>query len=438
MHLSLDHYLLALRGELPLATLEALAHRHLMESCRTCTSEWREAVAAEVGPFVGSVPPREPPSDERLLRLADVEAQARRLTERRKAAREAREDLRRLLRLPAVEWERRVAGARTRFRSRAFGQLLIEACRERVRSAPREAATLAGLVPAALAWAERVERPWVVPLFARAAAHRANALRVAGDLLAAEAIFAGLRGPTGPRAIGDPRVAAEVDSLEASLCIDNRRFQHAEALLSASRRAYARAGDKEGEGRTLIKLANLVHALGRPDEALPMFEEAAAKFASRRGSYEYMCTVTGRVNVLCETERPRQAAELLDDHADFYGRRDRCYESALFRCLQGRVLLGLGENDRAESAFIDGRQQLLDLGRGYDAILASLDLADTLLAAGRLGELKRLAADLVPLFRSRGVERESLASLRLVSEAVRAERLTAELLTELRRSLERR
>jgi hypothetical protein len=46
-----------------------------------------------------------------------------------------------------------------------------------------------------------------------------------------------------------------------------------------------------------------------------------------------------------------------------------------------------------------------------------------------------LAAELVPLFRSRGVEREALASLRLLAEAVRTDTLTAALLAQLRRRL---
>jgi hypothetical protein len=49
--------------------------------------------------------------------------------------------------LPPARREERIVNARTRYRSRAFAELLVEHCRERVRSAPREAAALLELVP---------------------------------------------------------------------------------------------------------------------------------------------------------------------------------------------------------------------------------------------------------------------------------------------------
>jgi hypothetical protein len=56
-------------------------------------------------------------------------------------------------------------------------------------------------------------------------------------------------------------------------------------------------------------------------------------------------------------------------------------------------------------------------------------------AAGRNAELRELAAGLVPLFRSRGIEREALASLRFLAEAVKAERVTAAVVARVRKAL---
>ena len=87
------------------------------------------------------------------------------------------------------------------------------------------------------------------------------------------------------------------------------------------------------------------------------------------------------------------------------------------------------------TGFTAARDQFLALDRDYDAVLTSLYLADTLLVANKTTELRRLAAELVPLFKARGVERETLASLRLLAQAVQAETVTAALLSELRQSL---
>jgi GNAT superfamily N-acetyltransferase len=100
------------------------------------------------------------------------------------------------------------------------------------------------------------------------------------------------------------------------------------------------------------------------------------------------------------------------------------------------VLLGQGRHDEAADAYHACRDGYLALDRTYDAALASLDLAQTYLEAGRTAELKELAADLVPQFRARGVGRETLAALMLLAKAVAAEKATAAVVAELRRRLE--
>lgn len=435
MHISLDLYLRALRGEFPMEALERIAHEHLLECCVQCHDEWSALAGTELASFIGWSPTRETPTDPRLVRRSDIAAQKQRLSEKRRVATDARQDLKRLLEFPAPRWEERIRGARTRMRSRAFAELLLVECRDRVRSSPQEAEALAGLVPVALEWAETLGRGWVRPLLALANAYRANALRVAGDLNSAQRVFAGLRTELEFQPLQNSRVGGEIYSLAASLCIDARQFEEAEALLGSSRAAHRAAEDAEGETKTLIQHANLLYALGRLAEALDFYEEAAAK-ATSQYSVELLCTVTGRVNVLCEMNRPEEAGELLDAHSNLYSWNDDTYDSILLGCLEGRVHLGLGRHDEAARAFEKGRQRLLDIGRNYDAMMASLDLADALRAGHQTKPLRQLAAELVPLFRSRGVTREALAALRLFVEAVQAEQLTVDVLVEARKRVE--
>jgi len=439
MHLNVDHYLAALRGEVPLQALARHAATHLGEVCPLCASE------AERGPSVpfaasGDEPADvDPVADPRFLTGRSVEAAKERLSVLRAVSTEARQDLRRLLRLPPEAWHDRVAASRTRMRSRTFAELLVAESRSRVRAEPRAAAALAALVPQALSWTEgRDDLPWLVSLLTRAAAHRANALRVAGDLPAAEDAFRRLSASTGASPRLEPAVIAEVASLEASLRIGQRRFDAAAECLRTAVAAYRRADDPSGVARALIKQANLARAAGPPEEVVPTFERAARELGPAADPYLLAATVTGRVNALCDLDRATEADSLLRSHRDLYLARGDEHLVANYTLLAGRVALGTGRLEVAEAHLADARDRLLALDRDYDAILTSLYLADALLAAGKTSDLKRLAADLVPLFRARDVARESLAALRLLAQAAKTERVTVAVLSEVRDRLQAR
>ena len=440
MHLNVDHYLAALRGEVPLQAIAHHAASHLAEVCPVCASEAERSAFAPLLPATVNEAGRDPAADPCYLTRRSVEEAKERLALLRAIATEARQDLRRLQRLPQNRWRVRVAASRTRMRSRTFGELLIAESRARVRTEPLAAAALAELVPLALRWAaDRRERlPWVASLLDRAAAHRANALRVAGDLPAADRIFSEIAASVPERPAIGPAASAEIASLEASLRTDQRRFQEAADRLRVAVEDYRSAAQPSEAARALIKQANLMRTVGQPDEAVPTFERAAAELSSAVDPYLLATTVTGRVNALCDLDRSAEAEPLLQQYRDLYLDADDMHLAANFTLLAGRVALGLGRLEEAEDRLAEARDRLLALDRDYDAVLTSLYLADVLLAAGKTAELKRLAADLVPLFRARDVAREALAALRLFAEAARTEHVTAAVLSEARRRLHER
>jgi tetratricopeptide (TPR) repeat protein len=443
-HVGFDLYLLALRGVLPPASVVQHAHVHLLELCPTCRSEWRGTAESSL---LAAVPvlaeTRGLPdgdgeeADPRGVPLGAVGRAQALLTEMRSEARNARQDLARLLSLPAERWPRRVEGAVSRCASRAFAQALLGESRARVRSAPREAAALAALVPAALDWTVgRPDLPWARVLVARAAAHRANALRVAGDLLRAAEIFHRLTAELTAEPLADPAAQAEIASLEASLCLGQRQFGQAAELLRRAATYFRQAHDSAGAARVLIKQGNLSRSRGRPELVLPLMTEAADLLDSVESPFLFASTVAGRVNALCDLDRAAEAESLLNAHRGLYSESGDPHTAAFLGFLDGRIALGLGRPDEAAQAFRIARDEHLVLDRDYDAVIASLYLADALLAAGKMSELRDLSADLIPLFRSRGVARETLASLRLLAQAVAAETVSAAVLEEVRRRLE--
>ena len=450
-HVRGQHYVRTARGEQAPAVLAHLVHRHVLERCPVCRDEW-QALSAERSRFrqvldgLADVPgpgapasaspapvlPQHLPASER--EVGEIAA----ALERHKAVRKrAVRELWLLRRRPPERWADTVARANTRYRSRAFAELLIETARETVRTRPLEAERLTALVPAVLAKRFPPSRvAWSTLLAARAAAHRANALRVAGDLAESARRFAELRRDLAERPIRDPEVLAEIASLEASLAIDQRRFGEAEVLLDCAVLLYRHAGDRLGESRALIQQGLALRAFERPAEAAERLTVAAARLDPVAHPLLLLSAVNCQAACLCDLYRFEEARALLDANLDLYETSDDLHLGSVLRDLQGRVALGLGRFDEAEEAFTASRDGLLAIDRTYDAALATLDLACVYHEAGRRDDLRSLARRLVPTFRARGVSREALGTLALLAKAAAADGLTRELLARLRRRLE--
>ena len=101
------------------------------------------------------------------------------------------------------------------------------------------------------------------------------------------------------------------------------------------------------------------------------------------------------------------------------------------RWLEGRIARNLGQFEKAEAALLDARDAFIAQGIGFDAARVALDLAAVYLRQRRTAEVKRLAAEMVPIFESRDVHQEALAALLVFREAAEAERVTASLVERL-------
>jgi tetratricopeptide (TPR) repeat protein len=105
----------------------------------------------------------------------------------------------------------------------------------------------------------------------------------------------------------------------------------------------------------------------------------------------------------------------------------------LLRCrwLQGLVAAGLGQLEEAAADLEAVAGELAALGIAFDAAQASLDLAVLSLRQGRPAEVKRLAGQIVAVFKAQRVHREALAAVIVFHEAAEQERATAELAKKL-------
>jgi len=94
--------------------------------------------------------------------------------------------------------------------------------------------------------------------------------------------------------------------------------------------------------------------------------------------------------------------------------------------LRGKVDAGMRRPQEARAAFEQARRVFHQRELWFDHGLVSLELAVLLLEQGEPAEVRRLAEEMLGIFRALGVEREPLAALKLFWEAARKETATAE------------
>ncbi|HSG39166.1 MAG TPA: hypothetical protein VLE27_05975, partial [Thermoanaerobaculia bacterium] len=140
---------------------------------------------------------------------------------------------------------------------------------------------------------------------------------------------------------------------------------------------------------------------------------------------------------LAHLNRYAEAAELLHEVREMAVQLRNELDLFRVRWLEGRIASGQGRITEAVEALSQVRKGFLARGLGYDAALASLELAVLYLEKDRTGEVKTLAREMASIFQAQGVHREALAALRLFCEAAEREAVTLEMARRLVHYLER-
>jgi tetratricopeptide (TPR) repeat protein len=267
-------------------------------------------------------------------------------------------------------------------------------------------------------------------------AYLGNALRISSDLRSAEEAL--LRALEHYRRGGeDALTGAQVFSFMASLRTSQARFGEAAELLDQAIVVYRQARDRHLEGKALIKKGIAFGLGGRPAEAIRLIQRGLLRVDV---ADEPQLLVSARHNLiwfLNESGRHEEASGVLDKTRGLYRILGEPTHLIRLRWLEGRISRDLGRLDQAEAALREARDGFVERGIGFDAAIVSLDLATVYLQQGKTGELKRLAAEMVPVFESRDVHQEALAALLLFRQAAEAEEVTLGLLEKIAGYLQR-
>lgn len=311
----------------------------------------------------------------------------------------------------------------------SLSEALLDQLRE-LRNQPFEMLRLARIAREAserLDPAERGPRE-TADLRARAWGELANACRAHDDMVEAETAMLhalDLRA----EGTGSEHLLARLADLSASLFCDQRRFVEAFQMLDTAHSLYTKLGLAHDAGRVLVMKGLFTGYTGNAEEGLQILSQGLAAIDRDRDPRLAFRTLHNILLFRVELGAFEEAQHQLQRMRPLYNRYASSLDWVKLRTIEGKIAAGVGDLRRAETLFREVRRELDATGLGYQAAIISMDLAAVCLRLGKKAEVRQLVAEMVATFRSLGVEREAMASLLMLTEAVEQDRATLELLS---------
>lgn len=351
----------------------------------------------------------------------------------------ARVEARLLLGLPAAQRRDKVRRAKARFKNPILVDLLLAESQARLSACARDALELADCAQAVALRIPHQEVGAAIALtaVARANAHRANALRASGKIQQAQPVLASAIHLFEQEGTGDPLVEGELLELSAALRREERRFVEAERALNAAQTLYQRVREPGRVARVLVMRCHLQFEAGEHQQGVNTGRLALATIDRELEPWLYLCAVHNLLLHDIELGEFARARQALLDHDELYRRFDDPVVVLRRRWAEGLIARGCEDWQEAEQLLRLAGEGFAGSGLTFDAALVGLDLAQLFIATGRTAEVRRLAAELAPVFTAEGVHREAAAALLLFRQAAEREVVTLSMLVELVHHLRR-
>ncbi len=355
-------------------------------------------------------------------------------------AQDADEFLAELDRMPFEEQHRAVR-ERDDLQTWGLCHLLLQRSRNEVLDDPARSVDAAELaVQIALQLGPAYDPAWVLDLQGRAYAYLGNARRVLGELRSAEGAFRLAENQVAASGTGNLRIEAELLGLKATLRRDQRRFGEALSLIDRAIMIYREdpsARDSHLAGRAHLNKAHTLLEMGKPAQAMPHLRRAAAMITPEREPRLDLVLHHNLLESLVQSDLLDEAEALLPKVHSLAQRLGSDLDLVRLTWHEAKLRFHRGQNDRAEHLLREVQLEFLTRRLGYDAAMVCLDLAILFAQSARLGDLKRLAVEVLPIFEDRSIHREAIASLMLFQKACEEERLTLSLALHLSNHLSR-
>jgi tetratricopeptide (TPR) repeat protein len=347
--------------------------------------------------------------------------------ERKKEREEAKANLSRLLN---EDWRTTLSDTKG-FWTWGLCEILLERSWELRHEDPQEMLRFASLAREA---ADQLDpevygREETFDMRARAWGELGNAYRVTDNLIQADWAFnkaLELRN----QGSGAPILRARLAELTAGLLSHQRQFQPALRALDLAYTLYLRQEHAYEAVRVLISRGIYTGRSGDPEMALLILARALL-FAAEHKINDPKLSFIALHNILLfrvEHGEFAEARRQLFEMRPLYSRYAGAVDSVKLRGIEARIASGLGDDERAEKGFLEVREEFNKRGQVYHAAIMGLELAAIWLRKGLLSKVKRMVGEILEVFRSRHVARESIAALLMLREALERDRATRELI----------
>jgi tetratricopeptide (TPR) repeat protein len=241
-------------------------------------------------------------------------------------------------------------------------------------------------------------------------AHFGNALRVTGKLAEAETALAEAEGWR-ERGTGDPLLRGTLREYMAQLRYHERRIDSALALSEEACQVYRDLGEGHDLARGMVLKAMAYQIAAETESAVRLLNRAVPLIEQDRDPYLMLAALHNLVGCYIDLDRPEDAMSLRAETRHLYEDLDDEMLQLRASWQDGQLLRALGRLANAESALLRARQGFLDHNLPYPVAVLSLDLAAVYLRMGRSAETRDTIEEALPIFRSLGVGRDTLAAL---------------------------
>lgn len=340
--------------------------------------------------------------------------------------------LERLWAAPVEEWASRVR-TDAEIRCWSVAERLIEEAHELLYTAAPRAEALAGLAVAIAQDLDpgRYGAKLVQDLKARAWACLGTVLRHGSDLRSADAAFSVAESHLGT-GTGDALEEAQILELKAALRREQRHLEEAHGLIDEVIAIYRHYRDFHLVGRAFVQKGRIHGAEGAFEPAVRWLRKGLGLIDPTRERRLELSARHSLMLYLHESGRDQEAWFLLKASRPEFQEHGGDVLQLQLRWLEGKIHQALGRLDEAEEALLESRRGFIAQGIGFSSALVSLDLAGLYASQKRIGEMRRLAEEMLPIFQSRDIHREAIAALIVFQQAVRMERLSSDLLEQIR------
>ncbi|HXU33380.1 MAG TPA: hypothetical protein VN851_22660 [Thermoanaerobaculia bacterium] len=295
------------------------------------------------------------------------------------------------------------------------------------------------LVDLALVVAERLDASeWGVSIVrdleARAWAHRGDVAREAGLREEAQQAFR-MAHSLYALSSQDPWEWAEISRYEARFELFRGQAAAATALGLEAATLYRKLGERDLLAATLAEAGPMAVRAGRPDLAIEALTEAIELIDPAREPRRLACCLRGLGALLLETDRARESLGHLWRARSLFERLGDEDEILRVRWSEARATLAVGNLAEGEAALLSVRENLLAAGLSQDAAGVLLDLVQLYWSQGRRGEMLGLFGEVFLPYRTRDLERGTIAAVLMLRRAVETGSATIEMVREIARYL---